>query len=63
MSLAFRIAQLVADGFLVGFVLWWLWRRRFGRSLRRSCPSGAQDPARAGNGSPDLCGKSTKGDL
>lgn len=33
MRLAFQIAQLVADGFLVGFVAWWLlvrYRRRRG---------------------------------
>jgi len=39
MSFAFRLAQLVADGFLVGFVLWWLWvryarRRRQGEEGR-----------------------------
>ncbi len=27
MRLAFQIAQWVADGFLVGFCLWWLWVR------------------------------------
>lgn len=43
MSVAFRVAQWVADGFLVGFVLYWLWVRY----SRRRPPRGTADLAGA----------------